>query len=90
MKYYIIGAIIYFLIKIIYNSQKPKGIRIGMSHQVVQDIVGAPKMSEGKTIRENYEKEVLYYGEFIDGRNRTNYKYKVTYINGKVSEIHEY
>lgn len=87
---YIIIAIIvgYILLKLLF-TKRYGNIQIGMTKDMVRRQLGSPARSDGKTIRENYEKEVLYYGEYKDARKKVQYKYKVIFENGIAKEIHE-
>jgi hypothetical protein len=62
---------------------------IGMNTEMVRESIGLPSKSDGKIIRENYLKEVVYYGEYKDAHQKSHYRLKVTFENNKVSEIRE-
>lgn len=71
------------------NAISDKTILIGMDSQMVRESKGLYAKSDGKTIRENYIKEVVYYDEYKDARQKSHYRLKVTFENDKVTEIKE-
>lgn len=63
-------------------------IEIGMTKEMVTAALGSPRKSEGITRKENFTKEILYYGTYNDAKQKVQYRYKVTFINEKVAEFH--
>ena len=68
------------------NQQK---IEIGMSKEMVTAALGTPGKSEGATHKQNFIKEILYYSAFQDAKQKTQFRYKVTFVNNAVTEFHE-
>lgn len=64
-----------------------KKITIGMSKEMVILALENPIKTDDKIIRENYVKEVLYYGAYKARNGREVYKLKITIENDKVTEI---
>ena len=91
---YVIGVILlYILYKIFFRKRgtlQTSSISIGMTPEEVRREIGRrPDKSDGVTIKENWKKEVLYYGEYQDEKTKkTMYQLRVVYINGKAAEIH--
>jgi hypothetical protein len=68
------------------NNEK---IAIGMSKEMVIAALGSPDKSDGITHKESFKKETLYFRNFTDSKQKIQFRYKVIFINEKVSEIHE-
>lgn len=64
-------------------------IEIGMSREMVTAALGTPGKSEGTTHKENFIKEVLYYGAYKDAKQKVQFRYRVVFVNDKVTEFHE-
>ena len=60
-----------------------------MSKEMVAAALGSPGKSEGVTHKESFIKEVLYYGTFKDLKQRVQFRYRVIFVNDKVTEFHE-
>ena len=60
-----------------------------MTKEMVAAALGTPGKSEGTTHKENFIKEVLYYGEFKDEKQKSQFRYRVIFVNDKVTEFHE-
>ena len=91
MEYVVIVIVIYVILKLLFRKRtiKTSSISIGMSPDEVRRAIGRPAKSDGLTVKENWTKEVLYYGPNSDKKtNKTTYDLRVVYINGKASEIH--
>jgi outer membrane protein assembly factor BamE (lipoprotein component of BamABCDE complex) len=67
------------------NKQK---IDIGMSKEMVTAALGTPGKSDGVTHKENFVKEVLYYRAFKDEKQKVQFRYKIIFVNDKVTEFH--
>lgn len=64
-------------------------IDLGMSKEMVTSALGTPFKTDGVIHKENFIKEVLYYGEFKDSKQKSQYRFKVIFVNNAVTEFHE-
>jgi hypothetical protein len=61
-------------------------IGIGMTSEMLTEAWGEPDKTDGKVIREDYYKVVYHYGAQPD---RKEFKYRITLVNDKITEIRE-
>ncbi len=64
-----------------------KKIAIGMTKEMVTSVCGVPAKSDGELHKEKFVKEILYYNSYQDAKGKTQYRVKVTYVNGVVTEF---
>lgn len=61
---------------------------IGMSHEMLVMIFGIPPHADEKITRENMVKQTFYFVPTTIS-NKIHYRYKITLVNDKVTEIRE-
>ncbi len=82
---------VYVILRLVkfYLDSNPRVLKTGLNQNQVSRIIGPPLKKDPKITKEKYVKEIWYYIEQKDNSGKTQYKFKVTYIDGRVSEIQE-
>lgn len=92
IKVVIFFIVVYLVLRVVkyFLDLNSKELKVGMSIDRIERILGAPSLKESKILKKDTVKETYYYVERTDSNGKKSYQYKIVFVNQKAEEIHEY